>query len=180
MKITAFVILMLVVLVISFFVPKKKRRRRYGKKIFSNSSDGIIGRPILSAPECAFYKQLCRSLPQYLVFPQVAANAILEVDNTLSRSTKMSRRNQYGQWHIDFTVCEPESLDIVGLVEFDGKQHNAKDDAWRDEVMERGGYKVHRFRANKQYSDSEIAAAFSHTPSTVPVLSAPLSTDTQF
>jgi hypothetical protein len=126
----------------------------------TDTLDGICARPILSPPELAFYKQLCRSLPNLLVFPQVAANAILEVDKNLPKPKKTALRNRYSQWHIDFTICELESLKIVALVEFDGKRHNADNDAWRDKVLAQGGYTVHRFRAKNNYSDAEIAACF--------------------
>ena len=35
---------------------------------------------------------------------------------------------------------EKNTLRIVAIVEFDGRRHNPKKDAWRDEVMAQGGY----------------------------------------
>ncbi len=133
----------------------------YFAKPAPRSAHGIHGRPILSVPELAFYKQLCRSLPEYSIFPQVAVNAILEVDKKLPRGKRASLRNRYSQWHVDFVVCEPDSLKIIGIIEFDGKQHNAAADAWRDKLLAEGGYVVHRFRAKDKLSDAEITARLS-------------------
>ena len=132
----------------------------FAKPATTDTLDGICARPILSTPELAFYKQLCRSLPNLSVFPQVAVNAILEVNNNLPKSKKTSLRNRYNQWHVDFVVCEPESLNIIAIVEFDGKRHNAIKDENRDKILAQGGYVVHRFRAKNNYSDAEISACF--------------------
>lgn len=121
---------------------------------------GISGRPILSPPELAFYHQLCAALPQWHVFPQVAANAILEVDKRLAKSKQTALRNKYSQWHVDFVLCERDTLEIVGIIEFDGLRHNARKDAMRDKLLAQGGYTVHRFHAKKSYTLQEIAERF--------------------
>jgi|GEM_PF-2120351 len=126
----------------------------------SSTLNGITGRPILSEPELAFYHQLCRALPHFRIFPQVAVNAIMAVEKHLPKAKKASLRNRYSQWHVDFVVCELENLEIVSIVEFDGKQHKAADDAWRDKVLAQGGYSVHRFRAKTNYTDEDIASRF--------------------
>lgn len=91
--------------------------------------DSIHGRPILSPPELAFYHQLCRAPLGYLVFSQVAANAMLELEKGLPKAKWSTLRNRYSQRHVDFTVCHLQTLEIVGIVEVNGRQHRTTDDA---------------------------------------------------
>lgn len=143
-----FLVLLLILLLVAHFVKGKP-----------TTLDGISGRPILSPAELAFYHQLCTALPQCHVFPQVAVNAMLEVDKRLPRPRQTSLRNKYSQWHVDFVVCEKDTLEVIGIVEFDGKRHSVRKDAMRDTLLAQGGYCVHRFKA-KSYTSQEIAARF--------------------
>lgn len=120
----------------------------------------IQGRPILTDNECEFFHRLQRALPEYHIFPQVAANALLEVAPDVPRQRYHAVRNRFAQKHVDFVICERETLAVKAIVELDDKTHVAEKDSARDELLGRGGYRVLRFQSRKKPSEAEIAAFF--------------------
>lgn len=121
---------------------------------------GIESRQILTANELEFFHRLVKALPHYWVFPQVAANALLKVQAGVSKSQQHAIRNRFAQKHVDFVVCERESLNVLAIIELDDKTHNTAKDKVRDELFAEGGYVTHRFSSRRKPSEAEIVALF--------------------
>lgn len=104
---------------------------------------------LLSETEYKFFYLLMNSLPEYLIFTQVATDEILEVKSN-SRSHYHSVRNRFNKTRIDFVVCTP-STEIIALVELDDQSHDDKkdDDIIRDYITAKAGYKTVRFDCRK-------------------------------
>jgi hypothetical protein len=128
------------------------------------TASGIVERPILSANELEFFHRLTRALPNHHIFPQVAANALLRVDDAVNRKRYHAVRNRFAQKHVDFTVCEKESLRVVALIELDDRTHRAEKDKARDALFGQAGYFTHRFESRRKPSEQEIAALFYSAP----------------
>lgn len=133
----------------------------------------VQGKPILTNNEREFFHRLQRALPDYHVFPQVAVNALLEVVGVPKRSSAYhASRNRFAQKHVDFVICERETLTVKAIVELDDKTHRSKmeDDRKRDDLFEQGGYPVLRFYLRQKSVEAELAKLFPVTSSDVPQL----------
>lgn len=123
----------------------------------------IEGKPILTDNEKEFFHRLQRSLPDYHVFPQVAVNAILQVSKNVKKARRFGIRNRFSQLHVDYLICEKNTLAVMAVIELDDRTHKAAKDAARDRMLETGGYRVIRFASKRKPAEAEIAALF--TPS---------------
>lgn len=124
----------------------------------SAASGNIHSKPILTDNEREFFHRLQRALPDFHIFPQVAANAILQVKQSDSKKHYHSMRNRFAQKHMDFVVCELESLAIKAIIELDDRTHTPANDKKRDALFEAAGYRVIRFHSKRKPSEAEIVA----------------------
>lgn len=95
------------------------------------ATDWVEERPILTENEREFFHRLVRALPDYHVFPQMAANALLKVSAGVPKKQQHAARNRFAQKHVDFVVCERESLDVRAIIELDDRTHKAEKDSGR-------------------------------------------------
>lgn len=123
------------------------------------ATDGIVARPILSDNELEFFHRLHRALPDYHVFPQVAVNALLKVAPAVPKKRYHATRNRFAQKHVDFVVCERDTLAVVAIIELDDRTHVAEKDMARDRMLEAGGYRTIRFVSKRKPCEAEITAA---------------------
>lgn len=121
---------------------------------------GVVSRPILSENELEFFHRLQRALPAYHVFPQVAANALLKVAAAVPKQRTHAARNKFAQKHVDFIVCERDSLEVKAIIELDDKTHLADRDRARDLMFQQAGYAVHRFESRRKPTEQQIASLF--------------------
>jgi len=122
---------------------------------------GIMGKPLMTENEKAFYRALRRALPGYHVFPQVAFAAFLTHDGKLPRNARAAVRNRFSQKIADFVVCDKDSLKIAALVELDDRTHDASADRERDALTSAAGYRTIRFESTQKPNEIEISALFS-------------------
>lgn len=121
---------------------------------------GVVSRPILTDNEREFFYRLCNALPPYHVFPQVSANALLKVNDGTPKQ-KYVTRNRFSQKHVDYVVCERETLRVIALIELDDRTHRAEKDNARDAMFKMAGYVTHRFQSRRKPTEAEIAMLFS-------------------
>lgn len=121
---------------------------------------GIEARRICSDNELEFFHRLQRALPGHYVFPQVAANALLRVSPSVPKKRYYATRNRFAQKHVDFIICERESLSVLAIIELDDKTHRPEKDKVRDSMFELAEYRTYRFESKRKPSEDEIAALF--------------------
>lgn len=138
---------------------------------------GIGNKAILTNNEKEFFQRLLRALPDYHVFPQVAANALLKVVNSKTGSEYHSTRGRFAQKHVDFVICARDSLEVVAIIELDDRTHNADKDRKRDAMFEQAGYRVIRFQSKRKPSEAEILAVVLNMPNTLVIDSIPQKTE---
>ena len=120
----------------------------------------VEARQICSDNEREFFGRLVRALPEYHVFPQVAANALLRVASGTPKQRRHAARNRFAQKHVDYVVCEKESLKVVAIIELDDRTHSSEKDKARDLMFAQAGYVTHRFESRRKPSEAEIAVLF--------------------
>jgi len=94
---------------------------------------------LLTEREQAMYHRLVQSLPEYIVFTQVAHGALL---TARLRGTK----NRFDRKIADFVVCN-KALEVLAVVELDDASHKGKGakDAARDTMLADAGYRTVRY-----------------------------------
>lgn len=117
-------------------------------------------KPLLTANELGFYAVLRDALAEYAVFPQVAMNAFIRPAAGLGAKEYAATRGTFAQKHVDFLVCDPETLAVLAIVELDDQTHCAEKDAARDRITAAAGYKTLRFHSRNKPSAGEIRQTF--------------------
>lgn len=127
------------------------------------SGSRFKNKPLMTANEIEFFGRLCAALPEYYVFPQVAAGAILDAaakpgeKDKNGKSKVHSARGKFSQKIIDYIICDKE-LNVLVLIELDDKTHNSKSDRERDAMMNEAGYKVIRWQSVSKPSIEKISS----------------------
>ncbi len=166
-----FLIIILFIVWLVFANRKVFRRRSFGRAFWRNPrrddhlSKGdylskLCKKQLLTPNEVEFYHRLTRALPDYYVFPQVAFNALLDVDGYVPAREFYFLRNRFEKKVADFVVCARPSCAVVAVVELDDKTHVDKKDEKRDALLKAAGYRIVRFLSRNKPSESEIAALF--------------------
>lgn len=160
----------LVLALLSLIIPFKfaKLFFRRGKNTLSEdhsllggfSAPKIEEKIILTDNEREFFFRLKRALPDFHIFPQVAASAILQVSSAVSKSEHYSLFGTFSQKRVDYVVCEQESLAVIAIIELDDRTHDAKKDQKRDALFKEAGYQVIRFESRRKPSEKQVADFF--------------------
>jgi very-short-patch-repair endonuclease len=123
-----------------------------------------VGTPLLTQAEKAFLVALDTAVDsQYRIFTKVRLADLVRPKASKSSGSKWRTAfNQIQSKHVDFVLCDPESMDVKFVVELDDRSHLRKDRADRDEfvdgVLKSVGLKVIRFVAKASYNPQDIAA----------------------
>ena len=162
------------------FFPERSRRRRSrderrgGEKALLPempadapvTRDGIEpvvwpleSRPLLSPKERELYSVLVAALPGWCVMCQVAFSRCVAVRG----GDSMYWHNRYGQWSIDFVVCDPV-FKIVAAVELDDRSHLRANvverDARKDKALMSAGIRLLRWRTDSMPDVAGVRKAF--------------------
>ena len=93
---------------------------------------------LFTSAERAFLYALEQSVGnQYRITGKVRLGDIIHVRKGLSPSQQVSARNRINQKHIDFVLCDPRTLKIVGVIELDDRSHEQPERRKRDEFVDR-------------------------------------------
>jgi len=134
----------------------RKAAKVMGKEIPANVEE----KPILTDNEREFFYRLQRALPDFHVFPEVAASAILQVSPTASKRDHYSLFGRFSQKRVDYVICERDSLAVIAIIELDDRTHDAKKDQKRDALFAEAGYQVIRFDSRRKPSEKQITDYF--------------------
>ena len=87
-------------------------------------------------------------------------NYIVKVRQGLESGERQSAFNRIKSKHVDFVACDPDTLDIMFVIELDDRSHEREDRSERDEfvdaALEDSGVPIVRFPVRKSYSAQEI------------------------
>lgn len=114
----------------------------------------VAQKPILTPNEIEFFGRLRTALPELAIFPQVAMGALLKPDASGKDYHRI--RGTFAQKIIDFVICDPETLEVIVLVELDDRTHDASKDAKRDKITGAAGYKTIRWQSKTRPEPDEI------------------------
>lgn len=116
---------------------------------------------LFSAAERSFLGVLEQILgKEYRVIGKVRMADIIRPRLGLSASARTSALNRITSKHVDFAVCDPKTLQIVGVIELDDSSHDRADrqrrDKFVDAALSSAGVPLVRIPAQRVYSPAEI------------------------
>ena len=116
---------------------------------------------LMSPGELKFFGALEAAVgSRYRVFAKVRLADIVQPTKTGDNRAWYSAFGVIKSKHVDFVVCDPESLEFRLVVELDDKSHERSDRAERDqkvdEILAQAGIPVLHFPARPAYSIEEI------------------------
>lgn len=111
---------------------------------------------LMTAAELQFFATLCRALPDFHIFPQVAMGALLQ-----PRTRDPAAWGRIAQQRVDFVIYDPHRAQTLAIVELDDRSHDRKSDAdaKRDRRLVDNGYHVIRWSLRAPPNETEIARA---------------------
>lgn len=115
---------------------------------------------LMTDNEVEFFQQLVRALPNYLVFPQVALNALITTQGWLPEDSYFRLRNLFDKKIVDYVICNCKDYSVVAIIELDDQTHKNKKwkDKKRDEMLAVAGYsKVIRYSTQNKPTELQIA-----------------------
>jgi hypothetical protein len=137
------------------------------QKLFAPPGGGGAGGPwpyakkqyLLSKAEFSFYRVLCQACAgSFVVCPKVRLGDLLYVKKGADKP--MGWINKINRNHIDFVLCNPQTMQVVAAVELDDSSHDSEKARQRDEVKNKAcasaGLPLFRFRAQRSYDPSKI------------------------
>lgn len=97
---------------------------------------------------------------QYRIIGKVRIADIIRPRKGLSISARASALNRITSKHVDFAVCDPKTLQVVGVIELDDSSHNRIDrqlrDKFVDAALSSAGVPFVRIPAQQAYTPAEI------------------------
>lgn len=92
---------------------------------------------LFTATELYFLKHLqCVIQQDYLIFGKVRIADIIRTRPGLDNSEKWRAFNKISAKHMDFVICNKETLDIIGTIELDDSSHQRPDRILRDQFVD--------------------------------------------
>ena len=119
-------------------------------------------KPILTENELGFYHTLCAAFADegIVVLPQVAMNAFIRPGDRETGKRHAAARATFAQKHVDFLLCDADTLAILAIVELDDRTHSAERDEARDQITRSAGYPTLRFHSRRKPDIPEIQSLF--------------------
>jgi len=116
---------------------------------------------LMSPGELKFFRELETAVgSNFRVFSKVRLADIVQPAKTGNRSAWYSAFGVIKSKHVDFVVCEPDTMEIRLVVELDDKSHERSDRAERDQkvddILAQAGIPVLHMPAKATYSTEEI------------------------
>lgn len=144
---------------LSFFFPflKSKNKSQINDK---EEFPYALRDDFLSSAEYSFYKVMRQALDKEIIIcPKVGLKDIFFV-NSKDKSTFMTYHNKIDRKHVDFLLCDAETMKPICGVELDDSSHQKESRITRDEFVDKlfkvSKLQLLRFKNKKSYSLSEI------------------------
>lgn len=145
------VILVIVLLSLKFFLQFKSSQLPY-----------TANKLLLTKAELSFAKVLEGSLNgNFRICPKVRMLDVFSLEKGISRSEYQAAFNKISRKHFDFVLVDPNTYEIHSAIELDDKSHGSEKrrerDSFVEDVCEKAGLKLFRFKAQYAYSPKEIS-----------------------
>ncbi len=116
---------------------------------------------LLTTAEARFYRTLAKAVDDRMtIFAMVRIADLLVVDSKTANGGGWF--NRISCKHVDFVLCDPESLDAVMAIELDDASHGQPDrterDTFVDAAFRSAGFPLLRIPAQAQYDVGELRA----------------------
>jgi len=115
----------------------------------------------LSPAELSFYRVLQAALHNRVVL--LSKVNLADIFFVLKPSENVAYRNKIDRKHVDFLVCDPDSMKPLCGIELDDASHSRTDrrdrDAFVDQVFEDAKLPLVRVRASRTYNPHEIVSS---------------------
>lgn len=96
------------------------------------------------------------------VYGKVRLGDLIQPAKGQSQSQRTRSRNRIQQKHVDFVLCQPDTLAVAGVVELDDASHGRKDRVDRDDFLDKAlataGVPVLHFPARKGDAVADVRA----------------------
>ena len=153
------VVLLVTIVVVAVLVSLLKAQQAGPSKEMSYEAP----KALFSPAERSFLGVLEQAVAgQYRIFGKVRLGDLIQPAKGYTKGQRMGAWNRINQKHVDFVLCQPETLIVVGAVELDDSSHGRKDrkdrDDFVDRALESAGIPLVRFAARKGYAVAEVAA----------------------
>jgi hypothetical protein len=119
---------------------------------------------LMSDNELEFFFRLSKALPEYMIFPQVSLQALLEAASS-DKKTAEADRLRIAQQRADYVICNPAG-GVVAVVELDDRTHDRRKDAIRDARLKQAGIKTLRYQSKAKPSLAAIQEDILGQPTT--------------
>ena len=121
---------------------------------------------LLTPAERSFFGVLEQVIGEsHRIFVKVRLGDIFKVKAGLSNSERATAFNKISAKHVDFVICNNESVNILAAIELDDKSHNLKKRQERDifvnKVFESAGIPLGHIAAQKSYSIQDVSGVVS-------------------
>jgi Protein of unknown function (DUF2726) len=97
---------------------------------------------------------------RYRIFGKIRLADIVITQAGLSNAARASAFNRICSRHVDFVLCDRDTLKIVAAVELDDASHESvhrqKRDKFVDETLHSAGVPFVRFKAQRAYNPNEV------------------------
>jgi len=116
---------------------------------------------LLTDAEMVFFDALQQAVGEdFILFSKVRLADIIEVRPGLANKFRMRAFNRICGKHLDFIVCHPETLTVLGVVELDDRSHalshRRERDAFVDNALAAAGIPILHMPAQKRYSVAKL------------------------
>lgn len=116
---------------------------------------------LFTPAERIFYKHLVRAVNgEYLVFGKVRVADLITIKGKYGSKGSMRDLARVAQKHVDFCLCDPESLAVVCAIELNDKSHDREDrksrDGFLNKVFKDVGLPIVWMKAQNNYNLIEI------------------------
>ena len=121
----------------------------------------------LSPAELSFYHVLQQVVGEQATLSTKVSLGDLFYSKTGDRGENLRYRNKIDRKHVDFLLCDPQTMHPLMGIELDDASHNRQSrqerDAFVDQVFEAAGLPLVRVPAQASYAPREIAAQLEST-----------------
>ena len=102
---------------------------------------------------------------EYRIIRKVRIADIIRPQEGFSQSARTSALNSVASKHLDFAVCDPRTLQVVGVIELDDSSHHEISRQRRDKLVDAAlssaGIPFVRIPAQRAYTPAEISLRIS-------------------
>ncbi len=115
---------------------------------------------LLTPAELKFYRTLKEVSEDLVIFAKVRVADILNVDSKKAKGSYLKFFNRIARKHVDFLLCDPDTLKPVVAIELDDRSHERSERVERDRFLDRAfkmaNLPLIRVKVRAKYDKNEI------------------------